>query len=269
MSAVWCAFYLGNFGSRSRRGFGSIVVYDNDLKKIISDNNFISFKPQGNISDCLKQNLEKIKKLNHWKRIEYIPYIFEDLEVYKSFQNWFEDIKKDRKDKNGNLGKFFHKGWALSGLKTLNDLLDFMGFILMAYMSYYKPNYDVAKEIISRGNQGKYQNQKPEIEKVSFGLPLNFYFSSLNRRRGMVMPKLGNKNLRRASPLIFKIISDGNNFEGFFIRFKEGSWKFLPDRAVLELNRVRLNMPSPKTEVINEFISSLESHNLIRRRIYP
>lgn len=81
LCAVWCAFYLGNFGSRSRRGFGSIIV--EKIKGDIPQDFNLKFKSDKNIGDWLKNQLEYIKSLNYWRARRDIPYIFENLEIYR------------------------------------------------------------------------------------------------------------------------------------------------------------------------------------------
>ncbi len=80
LCAVWCAFYLGNFGSRSRRGFGSIVV--EEIEGDIPAGFKLKFKPEGKIQNWLKEQLNYIKGLNYWYPRKDIPYIFENLEVH-------------------------------------------------------------------------------------------------------------------------------------------------------------------------------------------
>ncbi len=255
LSAVWCAFYLGNFGSRSRRGFGSIVI-----EKVDNDLNFLKFKPEGNISEWIKENLRRIKSSNRWDRRDNLPWVFEDLEIYKvergnwrNYERWIRDVQRERS------GRRIVTRWNLNTVSNINDLLDFMGFLLAAYRSYYQPDYKTAKNIL-RGSSGNISSRV--IEKISFGLPLNFYFSSI-RRGNMVVPVLYGNRLRRSSPLILKVISYGNNFEGFFIRFKEGNWKFLPNNASLILGKTVLSLPTPVLKSVNDFITTLQSNNII------
>ncbi|MEO0179411.1 MAG: type III-B CRISPR module RAMP protein Cmr1 [candidate division WOR-3 bacterium] len=85
LCAVWCAFYLGNFGSRSRRGFGSIMV--EDIEGDIPSGFNLKFKPQGDIGNWIKEQLNYIKGLNYWKARKDIPYVFENLEIYRFFQS--------------------------------------------------------------------------------------------------------------------------------------------------------------------------------------
>ncbi|MFN4220565.1 MAG: RAMP superfamily CRISPR-associated protein, partial [bacterium] len=263
LCAVWCAFYLGNFGSRSRRGFGSIVV--EEIRGDIPTGFELKFKPDGKIQNWLKEQLDYIKSLSYWNPREDIPYIFENLEIYEvqnanigNLEKWVKSIQQGRN------GKFLANTWALSSINNPENLLDFMGFLLMAFRSYYQPDYNLAKQIIQ--NQGTRENL--QIKRVIFGLPLNFYFSSL-KRSGMVVAKQDNQTRRRASPLIFKIIQFGSNFLGLILVSKPNShhnFKFLPDKTSINLKGV--NLDKPNWQILDEFISSLKSSNLITK-IYP
>jgi len=134
-----------------------------------------------------------------------------------------------------------------------------MGFLLMAYRSYRMPDYDNAKKIL----QGIRVNN-PTFERAIFGIPLNFYFSSL-RKGDMVHLKLGNDDLRRASPLLMKIIQSESGYEGLFIVMKS---TFIPNNSRLVFSNVNINLPKNIWQALDDFIDSLQRHNLINR-IYP
>ncbi|MFN3599656.1 MAG: hypothetical protein ACK4VK_08000 [Aquificaceae bacterium] len=70
------------------------------------------------------------------------------------------------------------------------------------------------------------------------------------------------KKLRRASPLIFKVVKSGVNLEGLII-FIRG--KFLPDDVYLKLEEVKLQKPD--YSVIEEYLGSLREKGIIRRLI--
>ncbi|MEO0087727.1 MAG: type III-B CRISPR module RAMP protein Cmr1 [candidate division WOR-3 bacterium] len=267
LCAVWCAFYLGNFGSRGRRGFGSIIV-KNINGDILHDFN-LKFICNQNIGNWLKSQLEYIKSLNYWQARRDIPYIFENLEIYKinkinknNLQNlvdWISQVQSNRS------GKYLVNKWELKNIGNIQDLQDFMGFLLMAYRSYYEPDYSIAKKIISNPQN---INENQTLKRVIFGLPLNFYFSSI-RKRNQVEARLNEESLRRASPLIFKIIQFNNNFDGFILIFKPNNkhnFKFLPDEARITLAGVKLDKPN--WQILDDFINSLISKNLITK-IYP
>jgi CRISPR-associated protein Cmr1 len=90
--ALWLAFNLGNFGSRSRRGFGSIGIKEIKIKKIkedgkeeyedITDNCYgLNFAPSGNLGTWINKNLNEIKKVLNQPRKD-IPNLFDNFEIY-------------------------------------------------------------------------------------------------------------------------------------------------------------------------------------------
>jgi len=137
-ATLWLAFNLGNFGSRSRRGFGSIRIEKiEDNGNDITNNCFgLNFLPDENIKYWIEQNLKLIGKILKPSAREGIPYLY----------NLLPYTFKPRENKQ--------------------NLLDEIG---QKYMEFRK-----TKEINDR---------------IVFGLPIRI-----------------KKNLRRASPLIFKII---------------------------------------------------------------
>ena len=94
-ATLWLAFNLGNFGSRSRRGFGFIKITSINSSNI-NDLYGLSFNPTQNLKDWINQNLNKIKFLINGNPHKNIPYIFENFEIY-SFKNdkSFYELLKD------------------------------------------------------------------------------------------------------------------------------------------------------------------------------
>jgi len=261
--ALWLAFNLGNFGSRSRRGFGSIMIEKiEENGKDIANNCFgLNFIPSEDLKNWIGKNLDTIKgTLVHPSRRDDIPYLFDNnnFEIYqiqksnfRNYGNWINQVQQGRE------GRYLKNSWGGNHINTWYDLLDFMGFLLMAYRSYRNPDYNNAKNIL--------QNQRlnnPLFERVIFGLPLNFYFSSLERGDSVHL-KQGNETLRRASPLMIKIIQSRNNYEGLFIVMKS---TFMPSNSRLTFANNYVNFEGWRA--IDDFISSLSSANLIGR-IYP
>ena len=286
--ALWLAFNLGNFGSRSRRGFGAIRIKEIKIEKIKEDgkedyeyitNNCygLSFAPSGDLGTWINKNLNEIKKVLNQPRKD-IPNLFDNFEIYQiqkdNFSNWKNWIAQVQE---GRQGKYLKNSWGGNNVSDWKDLLDFMGFLLMAYRSYRPPDYDNAKKIL-RGNN----LNTPTFERAIFGIPLNFYFSSLEKLakttrdkkikfKDSVHLKLGNDNLRRASPLMIKIIQSESGYEGLFIVMKS---TFMPVNSRLVFSNVIVNLAKdPENteniwQAIDGFIESLKRHNLIDK-IYP
>ncbi len=258
LATLWAVFYLGNFGSRSRRGFGSIMLEKAEMNGI--NNNDLNFDINKDIKEWYSENINKIKGIfKDSKKIDDIISISKDFKIYKLNRNnlynvkeWVNEVQKERK------GRFLANKFSSTKIKNPEDLLDVLGFLLMAYRSYYNPDYTNAKNII---NGGTVINKN--IQRVIFGLPLNFFFSSI-KKGGMVEAVLKEKNdnekkLRRASPIIFKIIKiDENNYEGLIIYAKS---KFLPDGSKIKLKNTELNLPN--FTIIGNFFETLLKKKII------
>jgi len=254
--ALWLAFNLGNFGSRSRRGFGSIKI--ENIQGQFPNNFNLQFKPQNSIDKWLKNQLYYIKNLNFWQRRNGIPYLFENFEIYQIQKDKFSNWEKWKNEvQKGRQGKYLKNSWGGNNVNNWKDLLDFMGFLLMAYRSYRMPDYDNAKKIL----QGIRVNN-PTFERAIFGIPLNFYFSSLEKG-DMVHLKLRDDTLRRASPLMIKIIQSESGYEGLFIVMKS---TFIPNNSRLVFSNVNINLPEENIwQALDGFIDSLQRHNLIKK----
>jgi CRISPR-associated protein Cmr1 len=255
--ALWLAFNLGNFGSRSRRGFGSIMIERIDGE--FPQNFNLKFKSEdNNIEKWLKEQLNYIKNLGFWGGRQDIPFVFsENFKIYKiekgNFKNWERWKNEVQKGRNG---RYLKNSWGLNQITNWKELLDFMGFLLMAFRSYRPPDYQNAK-IILQGNR-----THTDFERPIFGLPLSFYYSSLGKR-DMVHLKRENETLRRASPLMFKVLEVNNNYEGFFIVAKS---KFIPDKSKLVFHGVDVGFPTNKSEweALDKFIETLKNYNIIK-----
>ena len=145
--ALWLAFNLGNFGSRARRGFGSIKIekIEENGSNITNNCYGLNFVPSGNLRDWINNNLNEIKKILNQPRKD-IPNLFYNFEIYIFGSN---------------------NDWQ----KLLNQAGE-------EYQSFRK-------------------KQKPIDKRIVFGLPI------------VVVGEY--RNLRRASPLMFKILEVNKN----------------------------------------------------------
>jgi len=261
LSAFWCLFNLGNLGSRSRRGFGSLKVLEcediaeEEFKKLVY---FIKWKIDKPVAEWYKEQINIIKGTFSDTPIQDkdIASIGRGFQIYKlskgnisnNINQWITEVQKGRK------GRFLANTFTSERNHSPDGILDILGFLLMAYRSYLQPDYTIAKDIIT-GNQPRAYN----IKRVAFGLPLNFYFSS--RKRGGFIEAIDNNNnkFRRASPILFKVVEvSDNNYEGFIIYQKS---KFLPDNVTIKLKNTTLS--TPDYSIIDDFINSLKEKNII------
>jgi len=269
LATMWAVFYLGNFGSRARRGFGSVMVEKVEEKGVNNiDLRFDINKDIKDIKEWYLENIGKIKDIFIYSdKIDNIISISKDFKIYKLNKNnlynvkeWVSEVQKERK------GRFLANKFSLTQIKNPEDLLDVLGFLLMAYRSYYNPDYTNAKNIITTTTNNNRITYK-DINRAIFGLPLNFFFSSNKKgdRIKAILPKgiqkeeENGKELRRASPIIFKIIKiDENNYEGLIIYAKS---KYLPDNAKLKLGKTYLN--TPDFTIIDNFFKTLLEKKII------
>jgi len=104
--ALWLTFNLGNFGSRSRRGFGSVKIEKiEENGKDITNNCFgLNFVPSKNLKNWIGKNLETIKEtLDPPSPRGDIPYLFDNFEIYEfkkgnNWQNLLNDAGQEYKE---------------------------------------------------------------------------------------------------------------------------------------------------------------------------
>jgi CRISPR-associated protein Cmr1 len=201
--ALWLAFNLGNFGSRARRGFGSIKIekIEENGNDITNNCYGLNFVPSGNLRDWINNNLNEVKKILNQPRKD-IPNLFDNFEIYifGSNNDWQNLLNH----------------WQ----KLLNQAGE-------EYQSFRK-------------------KQKPIDKRIVFGLPI------------VAVGKY--RNLRRASPLMFKILEvNKNKYVLLLIVMKSNEKRkfiFHPDEQNPPIkNNVMWNL-------LSDFVSGLD-------KIYP
>ncbi len=255
-ATLWLATNLGNFGSRARRCFGSVRVLRIEPEPPLD----IDFNPHlSGLESWLNDSIQQIKDILDSKSRKDLPFIG-NMEIYRVRQeNWFGYRRWVRNVQEGRYGKHivreWHRGKYSRGFPFQSplDMCDFMGFLMQAYRSYYEPDHTNMYDVLVEENY-----EDITVERVGFGLPLPFFFSS-KKRKGTINLKLGDTTTRRASPLILKVLSDGRRFEGLFIHLKS---QFSPGNASIEVNGVKV---SHRGEIIGDFLESLKDHSLVER----
>ncbi|MCS7244369.1 MAG: type III-B CRISPR module RAMP protein Cmr1 [Candidatus Calescibacterium sp.] len=268
LCAFWCSIYLGNFGSRSRRGFGSIICTNNtkSYQTTLNINDFnLSFYIDKDLSKWYPEQLRVIQDLNCWSQREGIPYIFQNMEIYRlldikktGYRDWISEIHKNRTGKR-----------LVNEPKTLNknendaiNLLDYMGFLLNAYRSYYMPDYSEVKNFLQNPSKETLQ-----INRVCFGLPLNFFYSSIGKSFRF-------SEVRRASPLMMKILMYNSKPQGLIIIFNpivNGKYSYYFDPKSKN-NWNKIYIPDKDIEItfdgfnpIIDFVNSLLNKKIIEK----
>ncbi|BCS82310.1 type III-B CRISPR module RAMP protein Cmr1 [Anaerocellum diazotrophicum] len=261
--SVWLAVNLGNFGVRSRRGFGSVKI--TKIEGVDSVFDFLKFTPQPSLKDWLNNNLNVIKSTLFSKERECIPCLFNNsVEIYylkkdnleNSYKKWVTKIYENKK-----CNKYI-PNLETSDFQLDNPLkaLSFMGCLLMGFRSYYLPDYE--NLIFAIRNPSFAANNGIIIERAVFGLPLPFRVGESNYFVNAYDNKK-NTNSRRASPLWFKILLNSlNSVECLFIVMKSD---FLPNNMEinLKIQQNKIKCSTNNWSAIDTFINTLMSCGII------
>lgn len=265
--SVWLAINLGNFGARARRGFGSIKVNNIDGNDKLYD--FLQFKPCAPLKDWVVRNLDEIRKVLFVKGRENIPCVFdENFEIYlfikddfkTKFEDWKSNLPHRKQEESSSENK---SNTSVVNFSYYTDLLGAMGYLLKEFRYLY-PDYKKLLLLIN----GKSTSNSIEMNRIVFGLPINFRFKSNSSITYIVKNSTG----RRASPLWLKILKVSNDqLEGLFIFMKS---LFLPESNKINIarkigeeeNKIGSCRNSDKLwDAIREFIDTLNKSSFIEK----
>jgi len=186
--ALWLAFNLGNFGSRARRGFGSVmieeifeIIKENDTQKEknITNNCFgLDFIPNSELKEWINKNLQEIQKVLNPKPRDDIPYVFNNFEIYLFNQdnNWEnllnkagEEYKNFRRTKQLDDRIVF--GLPIVGDRKYRNLrrASLLIFKVIKVISDY-----VLLFVVSKPNDNHKFKFHPEIQNVKWNLLSDF-----------------------------------------------------------------------------------------------
>ncbi len=170
--SLWAMVMMGGLGSRSRKGFGSVVVAG----------------PAAGM-DGLPSLTPKDSK-----------------ELVSVLETFLKGIKRPT-------GLAEHTSWSQDARcvvadegKTGEDALEWLGGKMHAYRSWkgeeknFQPDRDAMRDFIGTG----IKPAAPPL-RAAFGLPHNYFYTSLGNKKGGVDFMDGNKPGRRASPLLLHI----------------------------------------------------------------
>lgn len=240
-STFWLAIYFGGFGSRARRTAGNMNVVN------INKNNSLNI-PEFVIPENLNNS---------------------------DFLTWLERqwkfIKQSVTPGSTNKYSTLHNARFYLLSKTSNSWQDAVNLIGNYYKNFrvttprFQPDYDIVKNHLARQIH-LIKHMPPEysntIERAAFGLPIQFRFSSLQKKNHFPYEAtiVGDKETdRRASPLIFKVFKLSDNCFTTGVLHLGG--EFLPQ------NHSKIQIKAQKTEptflshpsntIITNFISTL------------
>lgn len=152
LASLWLLIWLGNVGTRSRRGFGSLSITNEPPK----DTDGLIFYFNDDISkfdNFFQTNLKlAISWINpQFSRQDFLPQHTALISNQSKIHLW----------------KATFPSWE--------DAMNYAGIMLQRYRKRYAPDYQEIKDFIHTGRVPK------EIEKVAFGLPMPVQYKSLSR----------------------------------------------------------------------------------------
>jgi len=253
--AMWLLINLGGVGARSSRGAGSLhcekanqrgIHLDFPLLGVIASN-------KDELAIELKKGIAKIRHL-------YTEILRDNSVTDNSIKSF--DILDSR---NSNV--YVWQPGIEEDVEDWSYILDNLGGQYQDFRRRYKnatqDDYPQVKEWI----RSKGVSEVETVKRAAFGLPIQFYFTSLPKPNNKASLEATQRIDRSSSPLHFKVYQLKDQiFALVIIHFKT---KLLPDSAQLRLRSKfkngsnfeprYTNIPIPNQNIIDEFIKSLEN----------
>jgi len=235
MDALWCMTHLGGMGSRSRRGFGSVVA-TRDI-----------YKSKDELVQAIKVKLDRIRQRSQDQGgLPDYTAITKNTRVYilGPENSWEKAL-----DKVGVLLSQYRLG-TRGQLAQIRRPQDFI------------TETQEVKALASRGECP----QKPPPRAV-FGLPHNYFFISTRQNVQTEAELQGTKITRRASPLFIHIHQLASNQYVPVVSFIPA--KFLPKDSQLVLEsksngkRCKLRLEDPPYEHIEDFLRKMPNSEVV------
>lgn len=153
LASLWLLLWLGNLGTRSRRGFGSLSL----TNKPLEDTHGLTFYFNDDISrfnNFFQINLDMaVEWINpQFSRKNYLPKHTALISDQSSIHLWNETFPS----------------WE--------EAMNYAGIMMQTYRKRYQPDYQTIKNFIHNGTVPS------KIEKSAFGLPMPVQYKSLFRR---------------------------------------------------------------------------------------
>lgn len=228
--AIKALGFFGGLGARSRRGFGSLALLS------------------------IKENGDEI-----WRA----PATRQGLE--ENYVDFFRELKlKPRSEELPEYTAFTTHSRCVVGMENddVLDLLNQIGTSLNDFRTYKKENPNFSDDHDLVFNVINHSKPTHHPRRVVFGLPHNYYFSSLGKSASVVGIDRQNE-YRRATPLFIHVHQVGDKHVGVFLFLPSN---FLPDKVDITIytsksqsyqNRVSSTVKTmanftPITEFLNE-----------------
>lgn len=247
--AMWCLVNLGGIGSRSNRGAGSLKV--NHFQPQGIDISQLKFSLQAeSLSDIATEISNQIKIIKN-----IFKQILNPVSTSSIIPNQFDVIAAS----TSNL-YLWHSG-NINNDNHYQKLLNEFGKIYKNFRLRYKistgDDYPQVKEWIKT----KGQSQVNTIKRAAFGLPVQFYFTSLQHPHKQASVEATQDIKRVSSPFHIKVLPLNN--QDVAILIVHFNTQLLPANCRLVLKNksfrgmVRVDVPSQ--DIIREFINTLNN----------
>ncbi len=231
-AALWLLTHLGGVGSRVHRGAGAVQAVDQNFIPVDDLPLPVRARTPEELVKELQTGLRKVRQLFG--------------------EGYSPDIKKP------SVFDVIHPN--VCRILVLNktypqwyDALDEVGRCLRDFRNRRRPDYNLIKDAVTAN---KPLNQP--VQRAAFGLPLPFYYRSLNQQ-ATLQPA---KHDRRVSPLAIRVVKLANGqYTVLLVWFQS---KFLPEEDKLLLKRGGVELargPVPDDSLIATFITGPDQVN--------
>jgi len=238
-ASLWLFSHLGGLGSRSRRGGGNLQVLRSEPAETISEGLPTLAVGAKTPEELQKELAQGLKLLREW--------------AAKSF-NGSVDPRFDGLPSFVVLHPDYCRIWVVN--KTFNswdEALDTWGREMQSFRKRCGLDYKKVKDAVEGKSEGMQQ-----IERAAFGLPIVFYYPSLDLSATLQ----GSEHDRRASPLAIRLIKLAGAKEKYALVIMHFINPLLPFGENLKLRYKRNKeeeklMLQPTNDIINKFIEQI------------
>lgn len=253
-ASLWLWTNLGGLGSRSRRGYGSMRLIE-----LTGDSEEFAFGRLSKLPDSHQGRLEQIQR------------------GLSMSQDVLDRLARMDPAEKGVLAATGHRPHpyvrTLEGIASLRalasehddplDALEYAGNLFRKYRSSLErkqplPDYHAVKQSLEPPFRAP-----PMVERTEFGLPLNFYFRSLDGKKVQFLPRgpAGHEALDRvASPLLFRVHTlhkpNGKRCHGVTLINLAGKNASALQGCTLRSSRSGDPIAAPSASRISEFIET-------------
>jgi len=227
--ALWLLTHLGGLGARSRRGAGSLQAIkaeeiSGDLPSLIVQANSPS-----ELQAELRRGLIRLRSLMRSDAVAHIN-------SFSAFDVLHPNVCKV---------------WVINrSFKTWFEALDVIGQTMQQFRSRRPPDYRNVREAV----QGRSLSQP--VQRAAFGLPIIFYYRSLDGRRGTLE---GETHSRRASPLMIRATKLVNGQYVLVLTLFKATLLEHGERLQLKRKGPPARIQVPDLSLIDDFLATVDN----------